>query len=341
MVKHLFPIMMASVAARDVDRLDLQSDFDLPDRNLYEQPWETDHQDWDGSLTQKALIGNMKENADENRLCEDLDPKVQDQYDKHHQLEGETEKDIFKQCLKKNFGALKRYYYSQRTQNQPVGTIKMWMRKSDVLFSKIYYCEKMDTKLYDKASGDDKDRDHKTCRWAKSETWKFQVLDLDRISKKNPVKFKCNRSRQNRFRSFENMKCRDYDLEDMCQYGMPTPQKGDWEMLGRKNRNNRAIVDECCACSERRDPVTNNMRKKIKAFAKKRVDMKKDCKQPMDLGRGPRHNEISAWYYDDDAGDCYEFSYKGTKGNTNRFSSFRECEDVCIPFVTTRDEYKK
>ncbi|KAJ8724119.1 hypothetical protein PYW07_008099 [Mythimna separata] len=51
------------------------------------------------------------------------------------------------------------------------------------------------------------------------------------------------------------------------------------------------------------------------------------CKQPLDPG--PCQSYVPKVYFDQSTGQCHEFIYGGCLGGANRFSSFKECSQVC------------
>lgn len=45
---------------------------------------------------------------------------------------------------------------------------------------------------------------------------------------------------------------------------------------------------------------------------------------------GPCRESIVKYYYDAAAGRCAPFYFGGCDGNGNRFSSYEECEYICV-----------
>ena len=51
------------------------------------------------------------------------------------------------------------------------------------------------------------------------------------------------------------------------------------------------------------------------------------CEQPLD--GGPCQGDFPRWYYDDETGECRNFTYGGCQGNQNRFTSIEACQNSC------------
>ena len=51
------------------------------------------------------------------------------------------------------------------------------------------------------------------------------------------------------------------------------------------------------------------------------------CEQPLD--GGPCQGEFPRWFYDDQTGECRNFTYGGCQGNKNRFTSLEACQNSC------------
>ena len=51
------------------------------------------------------------------------------------------------------------------------------------------------------------------------------------------------------------------------------------------------------------------------------------CSKPR--AEGSCRGNFSRWFYNQDEGDCQEFSYTGCMGNNNRFMSYQECRATC------------
>jgi len=51
------------------------------------------------------------------------------------------------------------------------------------------------------------------------------------------------------------------------------------------------------------------------------------CEQPLDAG--PCRGEFQRWFYDEQTGECKNFSYSGCLGNKNRFFTKESCQNSC------------
>jgi hypothetical protein len=53
-----------------------------------------------------------------------------------------------------------------------------------------------------------------------------------------------------------------------------------------------------------------------------------DCLLPLEIGNKCTH-QVWRWYYDSNAGECYQFSYSGCLGNNNNFATSQTCIWLC------------
>ena len=56
------------------------------------------------------------------------------------------------------------------------------------------------------------------------------------------------------------------------------------------------------------------------------------CVLPQDQGSGVEALSRYRYYYDQSSDTCRQFTYRGTTGNENRFSTLNSCELTCRPF---------
>lgn len=54
------------------------------------------------------------------------------------------------------------------------------------------------------------------------------------------------------------------------------------------------------------------------------------CLEPVEAG--PCDGDITAYFYDKDAGKCQAFIYGGCEGNANRYETEEQCERLCGQF---------
>ena len=62
----------------------------------------------------------------------------------------------------------------------------------------------------------------------------------------------------------------------------------------------------------------------------KSVPLSQACLEPVEAG--PCDGEVTAYFYDKDAGRCQAFIYGGCEGNANRYETEEQCERLCGRF---------
>ena len=53
-----------------------------------------------------------------------------------------------------------------------------------------------------------------------------------------------------------------------------------------------------------------------------------NCLLPIDVGNKCNY-QIWRWYYDQEVGECHQFSYSGCHGNNNNFATSKMCSWLC------------
>uniref|UniRef100_A0A5K4F989 BPTI/Kunitz inhibitor domain-containing protein n=1 Tax=Schistosoma mansoni TaxID=6183 RepID=A0A5K4F989_SCHMA len=58
------------------------------------------------------------------------------------------------------------------------------------------------------------------------------------------------------------------------------------------------------------------------------ASIRKHCRQPLQIGKG--NSNLTRFYYDKSKNQCFQFFYKGRKGNQNNFRTKVACERYCV-----------
>merc|ERR1712226_3937 len=70
-----------------------------------------------------------------------------------------------------------------------------------------------------------------------------------------------------------------------------------------------------------------------------KADDEDDCSLPKDMG--PCRSTVQRWYYDQQEGQCKDFTWGGCAGNQNNFASQEKCQEKCEKNMSNRQSSTK